>query len=71
MDPQMDHFGTLNQATKMDPFFVVSKSANIRKWGVPKVQRSQTRMQCIVPGGEMRVLQNGPKMDPVLGIQNQ
>ena len=64
MDPKMDHFGTLNQATKMDPFFDVSKSANIRKWGVPKVQRSRTRMQCIDPGWEMRVPKNGPQNGP-------
>ncbi len=64
MDPQMDHFGTLNQATKMDPFFDVSKSANVRKWGVPKVKQSRTRMQCSDPGWEMRVPKNGPQNGP-------
>ena len=64
MDPKMDHFGTLNQATKMDPFFDVSKSANVRKWGVPKVKQSRTRMQCSDPGWEMRVPKNGPQNGP-------
>ena len=64
MDPKMDHFGILNQATKMDQFFDVSKSVNIRKWGVPKVKQSRTRMQGRDPGWEMKVPKKGPQNGP-------
>ena len=60
MDPKIDHFGTLNQATKMDPFLDVSKSANVRKWGVPKVKQSRTRMQC----SDFLWAESDQKMDP-------
>ena len=70
MDPKIDHFGTLNQATKMDPFLDVSKIANVRKWGVPKVKQSRTRMQCSDPGWAESDQKMDPKMDPNLGIQN-